>query len=97
MSHVQFLVILSARLSIFFPYYLTKDAIFFKKQKTVTEHKMCVLIFSTNFVETFLILRRTERDLNKMFGGLRVKYRLFLSDFNETRIFSIDFRKIFKY
>ena len=34
-------------------------------RKNVTEHKMCVLIFSTNFSETFLILRRTERDMIK--------------------------------
>jgi hypothetical protein len=27
------------------------------------EHKMCVLIFSSNLSETFLILRRIERDI----------------------------------
>ena len=31
--------------------------------KKVAEHKICVLIFSINFSETFLILRRTERDM----------------------------------
>ena len=31
--------------------------------KINTEHKMCVLVFSTNLSETFLILRRTERKL----------------------------------
>jgi len=34
--------------------------------------------------ETFPILRRTERDMIKMYIGLHVKYPLFLSDFNET-------------
>jgi hypothetical protein len=29
----------------------------------VTEHKMCVLIFSTNLSETFLILRRIQWDI----------------------------------
>jgi hypothetical protein len=32
-----------------------------------------------------------------MYIGLHVKYPLFLSDFNETRIFVKDFRKILKY
>ena len=30
-------------------------------RKNVTKHKMCVLIFSTNLSETFLILRRIQR------------------------------------
>jgi hypothetical protein len=50
----------------------------------VALHKKCVLVFSTTFSETFLILRRNERDTIKMFMGLHVKYPLFLSDFNET-------------
>jgi hypothetical protein len=32
-------------------------------RETVIELQMCVLIFSTNLSETFLILRRTERDI----------------------------------
>jgi hypothetical protein len=32
-----------------------------------------------------------------MYIGLHVKYQLCLSEFNETRILSIDFRRIFKY
>ena len=34
-------------------------------KKKVSECKMCVLIFSTTLFETFLILRRTERDMIK--------------------------------
>ena len=49
---------------------------------------MCVLISSETLSEKFLILRRTERDMIKMFIGLLVKYPLFLSDFNETWIVS---------
>ena len=37
----------------------------FRKRKEVTEHKMCVLIFSTNLSEAFLNLKRTERDMVK--------------------------------
>jgi hypothetical protein len=33
--------------------------------KNITEHKTCVLSFSTSLSETFLILRRTERDMMK--------------------------------
>ena len=34
---------------------------------------------------------------SKMFIGLHVKYPLFFLDFNETGIFSTDFRKILEY
>ena len=43
------------------------------RKKKVIEQKMCVLIFSTNFSETFLILRRTERDRLRSYIGLPVK------------------------
>jgi len=36
---------------------------FMQKKKKVLGHKSCVLIFSTNLSETFLILRRTERNM----------------------------------
>jgi len=45
----------------------------------------CVFWFPLQLLsETFLILRRNERDVIKMYIGLHVKYPLFLSDFNET-------------
>ena len=47
--------------------------------------------------ETFLILRRSERDMIKMYIDLYVKYLLFLSDFNEIWILSTGFWKILKY
>ena len=34
-------------------------------RKNVTEHKMCVLSVCTTLSETFLILRKTERDVIK--------------------------------
>ena len=58
---------------------------------------MCVLIFSATLPEIFLIPRKTEQDMIKMYIGLHVKCPLFLSDFNETRIFSADFRNILKF
>jgi len=46
--------------------------------------------------ETFLVLRRIERDVIKNeYWSLR-KYPLFLSDFNEFWVFSKYFRKVFK-
>jgi len=39
------------------------------------------------FSGTFFTLRPTERDvITKVYIGLRVKFTLFLSDFNETLI-----------
>ena len=58
---------------------------------------MCAWFSLQLLSETFLTLSRTERDMIKMYVGLHVKYALFLSDFNETCIFSTDFRKIDKY
>jgi len=57
---------------------------------------MCVMFSSLS--ETFLILTRTERDMiKKTYIGLTAKYPLFLSDCNETRLFSTNFREILKY
>ena len=57
---------------------------------------MCVLIFSTNSSETFLILRKIQRDIainvHNTFS-CKIGYPLFLSGFNETWIFSTDFFK----
>jgi hypothetical protein len=55
----------------------------------------CVLLFSLQLLsETFLILRRVEQDMIKTYIGRHVKYSWFLSDFNETWIFSTEFCKI---
>ena len=62
-------------------------------RKKVTERKMCVLISSTVLFETFLILRKNQRDTVMKVKTLHVSYLLFLSDFNKTSVFSKDFRK----
>ena len=56
--------------------------------KKSIERKMCVLMS-----EKCLILRRIARDMVQMYVGLNVKHSFFLSDFNDTWIFSTDFRK----
>jgi hypothetical protein len=63
-------------------------------RKTGIKQKMCVLLFYTTLSEKFLIVRRIQRDKVHSF---QVKYPLFSSDFNETRIALIKFRKILKY
>ena len=52
----------------------------------------CVFRFSLQLrSETFLIIRRNERDMIEMYVGLHVKYPLFSSDCSETWILSTDF------
>jgi hypothetical protein len=58
---------------------------------------MRVLISSKRFSETFLNLRRTERDMIKMSNSHHLKYPLFLAEINETLIFSTVFPKIPKH
>jgi hypothetical protein len=48
---------------LYFSIYFINDTIF-ERKKLLNEHKMCVLIFSKT-LETFLILRRVERDMIK--------------------------------
>jgi len=54
---------------------------------------MCVSTISTNMFEKFIILRRTERDMIRMYIGLHVKYPQFLTHFDETWILKTDFQK----
>jgi hypothetical protein len=44
----------------------------------------CVLIFSTKFSKTFLILDRIQRDIIVHVGSFSLKAPLFLSDFNKN-------------
>jgi hypothetical protein len=62
-------------------------------RKKVTQHKCVFWFLLQHSYETFLILKRTERDIIKYVHSLHVKYPLFLSDFKERWIFSTGFRK----
>ena len=77
------------RLHHVFQHYLTNGTIL---GNNVTEHKMCVLVFSINLSERLLILRRIQRG-SVINIRTYVFMQSFLWDFNETWIFSVDFRK----
>jgi len=57
---------------------------------------MCVLIFSTNLSEIFLILRRIQQDTIINVHRCSCKVPVIFVRVNET-IFATDFRKIFKF
>jgi hypothetical protein len=58
---------------------------------------MCVLIFSTKFVRNISHSKKKWARYDQTYRLVFIKYPLFLSDSNDTRIFSTDFRKILKY
>jgi len=65
--------------------------------KNVMEHKMRVLILYTNFLWTFLILWRIQRDITINVSRCSCKYPSIFEGFNETRSFLTDLRKIHQY
>jgi hypothetical protein len=61
-----------------------------------TEHKICVLIFSTFFVRNISHSKKNWARCHK-YVALLVKCPLFLSEFTHTWTSLTDFRKIFRY
>jgi len=54
-------------------------------EKKVTEHKMCIVIFSISFCPRHLSFQEETREIqSKMYIGFDVKHLLFLFDFNYT-------------
>jgi hypothetical protein len=89
---MRHIVVCGLSASMYFPTWSHKRHDFRK----TTEHKMCVLIFST-VLRNISHSKKWQRCDKQTYIGLHVKYPLLLSDFNETSIFKTGFRKILKH
>ena len=80
MSRIIVLSVACLQITCFFFFTLFHERQDFRKY--ITENKNCVLVFSTTLCETFLILRRTRRDIfinvNKSSRNITRYYRQIL-------------------
>ena len=60
-------------------------------QKKVTDHKMWFEFLYNFWPKHFSFLEEFSEIWSKMYTGRHVKYPLFLTDFNDTWIFSTDY------
>jgi hypothetical protein len=74
----------------YYLYYLINGTVL---KRIVIEYKTCVLIFSTKFVRNISHSTKSWARYSHKYIDVHVKRILFLSDFNETWILLIDFRK----
>jgi hypothetical protein len=93
-AHAPYCHLLSNPNYIIFPRYFVNCTIF---EKHFWTQNMCLGCLYNFCLTHFAFSEEISEIWWKMFIGLHVTYPLFLSDFNETLIFSTDFRKILKY
>jgi hypothetical protein len=95
-AHILYRHLWSCPLYRIFQLYFTNCTIL--EEKNTLLNIKCVIWCCLQFSSTTCpVLRTTERDIIKNVYWSSSKVKLFLSDFNETWIFSTDFRKILKY
>jgi hypothetical protein len=84
-AHAPYCHLWPARLYKIFPHYLINGTIFAKKRKSYLTQNVCFDFLHRNISHA---KKKWARYDHKISGGLHVKYLLFLSDCNETWIFS---------